>query len=139
MLSDTKIISLFCIVVDMLKGLHHYEDFRCRVSDSEVITTAFVSVLYFGGHLDNARSFMKCKGYVPGMLEKSRFCRRLHRLSDLVLTLFYQMGSYLKDLAGASEYVLDSFPVEACERMRSNRCQLFKGRQWYGRSAAFPC
>ena len=82
MLSEDKIIALYCIVDDLLKSMHHYEDERVKVSDSEVITTAFVSVLYFGGHLDNARHFMKLKGYAPGMLEKSRFCRRLHRLSD---------------------------------------------------------
>jgi hypothetical protein len=34
----------------MLKGLHHYEDVRTEFNDAEVITAAFVSVLYFGGH-----------------------------------------------------------------------------------------
>jgi hypothetical protein len=62
MLSDTKIIALYSIVDDMLKGLQHYEDAQVQVSDAEVITTAFVSVLYFGGHWDNARRFMQLKG-----------------------------------------------------------------------------
>ena len=35
MLSDSKIIALYCIVDDMLKALHHKEDIRVRVSDSE--------------------------------------------------------------------------------------------------------
>lgn len=137
MLSDTKIIALFCIVDDMLQALHHREDLRVRVHDSEVITTAFVSVLYFGGHLDNARRFMHLKGYVPGMLEKSRFCRRLHRLKDLLMELFDQLGQYLKDMAGASDYVLDSFPLAVCDTMRSERSHILKGRHFYGRSAAF--
>ena len=111
MLSEAKIIALYCIVDDMLKGLHHYEDPRVKVSDSEVITTAFAAMLYFGGHLDNGCHFMKLKGYVPGMLGKSRFSRRLHRLADFVLALFYDMGKRLKDMAGAATYRLDSFPV----------------------------
>jgi len=41
MLSDSKIIALYCIVDDILKSLHHKEDIRVRVSDAEVITTAF--------------------------------------------------------------------------------------------------
>jgi hypothetical protein len=65
MLSDSKITALYCIVDDMLKAMHHQEDKRVRVKDSEVITTAFVAVLYFGGHLDNARQFMQMKGYIP--------------------------------------------------------------------------
>jgi len=36
-------------VDDLLKGIGHLEDSRRRVSDSEVITTAIVSALYFGG------------------------------------------------------------------------------------------
>src|SRR5215216_823126 len=91
MLSDTKIIALYCIVDDLLKAIHHTEDCRVKVKDSEVITTAFVSVLYFGGHMDNARMFMKIAGYTPAMLDKTRFCRRLHRLSDLLFTMFQQI------------------------------------------------
>lgn len=136
MLSDTKIIALYCIVDDMLKGLHHYEDPQVRVSDAEVIATAFVSALYFGGNQEVARRFMQLQGYVPRMLDKSRFCRRLHRLSDLLLTMFYQLGHYLKDMAGAADYQLDSFPLPACERVRMGRCRLLKGRQWCGRSAS---
>ena len=137
MLSDPKIIALFSIVDDLLKALDHKEDIRIRVSDSEVITTAFVAALYFGGHLDHARGFMKCRNYVPHMLEKSRFCRRLHRLSELIGLLFEQMGQHLKQVAGAANYVLDSFPLSVCENMRSGRCRLLKGRPYYGRSAAF--
>ena len=37
-----------------------------------------VSALYFGGHQDNARGFMKMTKLVPGMLDKSRIIRRLH-------------------------------------------------------------
>jgi hypothetical protein len=62
MLSDNKIIALYCIVDDILKAMRHHEDQRVKVKDSEVITTAFVAVLYFGGHLDNARHFMKMQG-----------------------------------------------------------------------------
>jgi len=61
MLSEDKIIALYCIVDDILKAMRHREDCRVRVSDSEVITTAFVAVLYFGGHLDNARHFMQLR------------------------------------------------------------------------------
>lgn len=134
MLSEDKIIALYCIVDDMLKGLHHYEDVRIQFSDAEVITTAFVAVLYFGGHLDHARGFMK--RHMPRMLEKSRFCRRLHRLSDLLISLFYSLGKDLKDMAGASDYRLDSFPVAVCDNIRISRSRILKGEQFRGKHAA---
>jgi len=136
MLQENKIISIFCIIDDILKGIGHYEDVRRRVSDSEVITTALVSALYFGGHLDNGRGFMKMTGLVPNMLDKSRFNRRLHQVSELVFSIFCQLGHYLKTIAGASEYVLDSFPVAVCDNIRISRCKLLKGEQWRGKHAS---
>lgn len=136
MLSETKIIALYCIVDDLLKALRHYEDPRVRVSDAEVITTAFVAALYFSGHLDNARWFMQHKGYVPRMLDKSRFCRRLHRSLDLLVELFFVLGTELKQLAGAATYVLDSFPVAVCDNMRISRCQLLQQEVYRGKHAA---
>jgi hypothetical protein len=136
MLSEHKIIALYCIVDDMLKGFHHQEDIRVRVRDSEVITTAFVSVLYFGGHLDNARHFMKVQGYVPSMLDKSRFCRRLHRIADLLVSMFFELGQDLKDMAGASEYMLDSFPVAVCDNVRISRSKVLKGEAFRGKHSA---
>ena len=58
---------------------------------------------------------MKLKGHVPRVLGKSRFCRRLHRLADFVLALFFYLGKRLKDVAGAATYRLGSFPVQVCD------------------------
>lgn len=126
MLSDSKIIALYCIVDDILKALDHKEDCRVKVNDAEIITTSFVSALYFGGHHDNARHFMKMKGYVPDMLDKSRFCRRLHRLSEFLFFLFSAIGKQLKDMAGAADYRLDSFPVAVCDNIRIGRSKVLK-------------
>lgn len=96
MLTKDKITGIFCIIDDLLKTSNHYEDGRRRVSDSEIITTAVVTSLYFGGHHDRARQFMKMTGMVPGMLDKSRFSRRLHSVAKLVYSLFIQVGYYFK-------------------------------------------
>jgi hypothetical protein len=77
MLSEDKIISIYCFVDDLLKSFGWQEDVRRKISDSEIITTvpnAFgISALYFGGHSDNSRHFMKMTGLCPCMLDKSRF------------------------------------------------------------------
>ena len=136
MLSEDKIISIYCFVDDLLKGCGWEEDIRRKVSDSEVITTAIVSALYFGGHSDNGRHFMKMTGLCPHMLDKSRFNRRLHCLSDFLFQLFFQVGHHLKTIAGASDYVIDSFPVAVCDNIRISRCRLLKGEQWRGKHAS---
>ena len=39
MLSKDKIISIFCLIDDILQGIDHKDDIRRRVSDSEIILT----------------------------------------------------------------------------------------------------
>lgn len=136
MLNEDKIISIFCLVDDLLKQIKHKEHPFRKVSDSEVITTAIVSALYFGGHLDNARGFMKMTKLSPQMLDKSRFCRRLHNLESLICSLFLQIGQYLKDISGAADYIVDSFPVAVCDNIRIANCKLLKGKQWRGKQCS---
>lgn len=136
MLTEDKIIGIYCIVDDILKGIGHLEDSRRKISDSEVITTAIVSALYFGGHIDNGRGFMRMTGLIPGMLDKSRFNRRLHQVSELLFSMFCQLGHCLKTMSGASEYVIDSFPVAVCDNIRISRCKILSGKQWRGKQCS---
>ncbi len=41
MLIEDKIIRIYCIVDDILKGIGHQEDVRRKVSDSEIITQPY--------------------------------------------------------------------------------------------------
>jgi len=104
-------------VDDLLKGIEHKEDNRRKPSDSKVITTVIVSALYFGGHQDHAGEFMEMTKLSPRMLDKSRFCRRLHNLKGLICSLFFQIGHYLKDISGERDYIIDSHAVVCLQRL----------------------
>ncbi|OXA83104.1 transposase, partial [Flavobacterium columnare] len=54
MLCKDKIISIFCLIDDILKGIEHPEDIRRQVSDSEIILTAIVSSTSFYGNHSSA-------------------------------------------------------------------------------------
>ena len=51
-------------------------------------------------------------------MDKSGFTRRLHALTDTLLALFATVGELLKHLHHEARYVLDSFPVAVCHKMR---------------------
>lgn len=133
---DTQIVAVFCICDDMFKGLRHYEDPQSQISDAEIMTTAIIAALYFGGNIEKARTHMQEYGYVPEMLSKSRFNRRFHRVADLFLTMFHLLGETWKALNEDSIYVVDSFPVAACDNYRICRCQLYRGKEWRGYQAS---
>lgn len=133
---DTHIVAVFCLCDDMLKALHHYEDRQNQMSDAEVMTTAIVAALFFGGNMEKARNHLHDYGYVPKMLSKSRFNRRFHRLSDLFFTLFSLLGETWKMLNENSVYIIDSFPIAACDNYRICRSRLYRGEEWRGYQAS---
>lgn len=112
---DTQNVVVFCLGDDMLEALHHYEDAQCQMTDAEVMTTAIVAMMYFKGNFCLASRYLYESNYIPNMLSKSRFNRRLHRIADLLLTLFLRLGETWKKLNEKSVYVIDSYPIAVCD------------------------
>ena len=131
-LMDTQIVIVFCLIDDMLKALHHHDDKQCQMRDAEVMTTAIVAMLYFKGNFCLSSRFLFEGGYIPGMLGKSRFNRRLHRIADLFLTLFLHLGESWKKFNEHSSYVIDSFPIAICDNYRIMRSKIYTGEDWRG-------
>jgi hypothetical protein len=136
MLCKDKIISIFCLIDDILKGINHQEDIRRRVSDSEIILTAIVSSTSFYGNHYSAVKFMKQYGFIPEMLDKSRFNRRLHKIGHLLYELFEIVSSYFKDLCCEMHYIIDWFPVAVCNNLRIANCKILKEEKWRGYTAS---
>lgn len=129
---DTQIIVVFCLCDDMLKSLHHYDDRQCQMSDAEVMTTAIIAMLYFKGNFCLASRYMYEQRYIPRMLSRSRFNRRLHRIADLFLTLFLRLGETWKKLNEKSVYVIDSYPIAVCDNYRIKRSKIYRGEDFRG-------
>lgn len=133
---DTQIIAIFCLCDDMLKTLLYRDDPQSQMTEAEVMTTAILAALRFGGNFEQARHMLQTEGYMPHMLSKSRFNRRLHRSAPLFLTLFRLLGETWKELNEHSIYVLDSFPIAACDNYRIPRSKLYRGEVWRGHQAS---
>ncbi|TPG43806.1 IS982 family transposase [Flavobacterium pectinovorum] len=136
MLCKDKIISIFCLIDDILQGINHPEDVRRHVSDSEIILTAIVSSTSFYGNHCSAIKFMKEYGFIPKMLDKSRFNRRLHKVGRLLYELFEIISSYFKDFCCEMQYIIDSFPVAVCKNMRITNSKILKGKKYRGYTAS---
>lgn len=129
---DTQIVAVFCLVDDILKAMRHHEDEQCEMSDAEVMTTAIIAALFFGGNYAQARRMLASQGYVRRMLSKSRFSRRLHRIKPFFLTLFSMLGEYWKALNEESIYSIDTFPIPVCDNYRIRRAKLYQGEEFRG-------
>jgi hypothetical protein len=133
---DDKIIGTFCLCDDLLKAMHHPEDRQCQMNDAEIMTTAFVASLFFRGNHESARAMLQQYGYIPHMLSKSRFSRRLHRIKDIFIILFNLLGQTWKTLNTASIYVIDSLPIAVCDNIRIRRSKIYSDENFRGYQAS---
>jgi hypothetical protein len=129
---DEKIIATYCLCDDLLKAMRHQEDSQCQMNDAEVMTTAFIAALFFRGKHESARLMLKQYGYIPHMLSKSRFSRRLHRLQKLFVSLFNLLGQVWKILNTEAIYVIDSLPIAVCDNRRICRAKIYTDEKFRG-------
>lgn len=133
---DSEIVAIYCLCDDLLKAMRHREDRQCQMSDAEVMTTAIVAARYFGGNVELARALLRRPNYIPTMLSRSRLNRRLHRVKRHFLTLFAALGEHWKALNESGTYVIDSFPVVACDQYRILRARRYQGEAYRGYMAS---
>jgi hypothetical protein len=133
---DDKIIATFCLCDDLLKAMHHREDRQCQMNDAEIMTTALVASLFFRGNHESARAMLRQHGYIPQMLSKSRFSRRLHRMKDIFVILFDLLGQTWKTLNTTSVYVIDSLPIAVCDNIRIRRSKIYSDEKFRGYQAS---
>lgn len=124
---DTTLVVIYCLVDDMLQALGHREPPQRRVSDAEVMTTALGAARFFHGNFAATRLFLQEHGYVPRMLSKSQFNRRLHRTAELFEQLFHGLAELFKAREEEAEglFLIDSFPVKVCDNIRIDRCRIY--------------
>jgi hypothetical protein len=135
MLQD-KVIGIYCLIDDILQGIGHSEHEQRIVSDSEIITTAVVSALYFKGNQCHALGYMRTHKMTPLMIGKSGFCKRLHKVAALLMWMFLDIGRLFKYVCCEMEYIIDSFPLKVCHNIRIHRSKLLQGKQWHGYNAS---
>jgi hypothetical protein len=133
---DTQIILIYCLCDDLLKAMHHHEDEQCQMSDAEVMTVALVAALHFRGNFALAGRMLSTHGYLRVMLDKSRFSRRLHRLKHWFLSLFALLGEFFKASNEEAVYIIDTFPIAACDNYRIPRSKRYRGEAYRGRQAS---
>src|SRR5262247_312728 len=133
---DDKIIATFCLCDDLLKAIHHHEDCQCQMNDAEIMTTACIASLFFRGNHESARVMLRQHGYIPHMVSKSRFSRRLHRIKALFLILFDLLAQIWKMLNKDAIYVIDSLPIAVCDNIRIRRSKIYSKEDFRGYQAS---
>ncbi len=133
---ELTIVAVYTICDDLLKFIGHRTHPQAQMSDAEVMTTAIIAALYYGGNHQTACCMLKTFGFIPNMLGHSRYNRRLHRISSLFQILFEYIAEAAKCNNPNNIYAIDTYPVSVCDNIRISRCRLYQGKQWRGKIAS---
>ncbi len=132
-----QIITIYCLCADFLALYGQKDDPQAQMTTAEVMTTALVAAWFFDGKQERSRIFLKEEGYIPKMLSKSRFNRRLHQIPEALWQALFQLLSELHQQNNPSgEYIIDSCPVPVCDNIRIRRSRLYRGEEYRGRCAS---
>src|SRR5215813_7089891 len=129
---DDQILAIYCVCHDFLNALHHREERQPKMTAAEVLTTALVARLFFGGNFEHARARLGTSQYRPRMLSRSRFNRRVYQLQHRFVTLFDRLGQTCKELNGESVYIIDRVPVAVCDNYRIPHAHLYHQETYRG-------
>jgi hypothetical protein len=134
---ELEIIAIYCWCTLILNQMNIKEDVRSSMNNAEILTTAIVAVRFFSGNFENARKFLKEHNYIPNMLSKSRFNRRLHALgAELLSDILKVIGEIFKTTNQSCEYAVDSFPVPVCENVRIFHSKIYSEEEYRGYQAS---
>ncbi len=129
---EKEVITIYCIIDDTLKPIGIKDNPQAKMSSSEILTTAVISCIYFGGNFRNALSFMS--NYCSYVLRESRFHRKLKTINEKFPYIFEIIIQIIKQipLSNIEEYSIDTFPIKICENIRANRCKIAPSKEIRG-------
>ena len=126
------IVTVYAVLDDLLKAMHHEDDPRATVSTAEVLTVAVVAARYFQNHHERALGVLRQSHAIP-KLSLSRFNRRLHQAQAVLEAALEWLGD---QVARPWLCVMDSLPLPICHRVRLERCKKVQGEAYLSWCAA---
>ena len=134
---ELQIVAFYFFADEVLKASHLYDDPQAKMSNAEIITAVLTASRFFSGNQYRAALFLKEYRYIPNLLSESHFNRRLHRIPRSIWQkLFSVLAEHFKRNHDSNEYIVDSFPIPACENVRIFRAKIFSGEKYRGYSAS---
>ena len=134
---EAQIITIFCVIDDILKCIDFRDDVQVTMTTSEIMTIAVAAGKFFGGNQARTCRFFKEQRYVKNMLSSSQFNRRLHAIDVSIWeTINFVLSQIFISRNETQEYSVDSFPVEVCHNIRISRCKIYKDEEYRGYCAS---
>ncbi|MCP4473125.1 MAG: IS982 family transposase [Gammaproteobacteria bacterium] len=134
---ELEIITIYCRCDDFLISSGYQDDPQTKMSTAEIMTTALTAAAFFAGDHEKSRCFLKEHDYIPDMLSKSQFSRRLHRIPESLWRAFMELNAQAAHAFNPLKtYLIDSFPVPVCHNIRIKNSRIYQEEEFRGYNAS---
>jgi hypothetical protein len=116
------------MLAEGLRVLNYKDHSQAEVSGAEILFVAVMVAKYFHNQHDRALAVFIRIGDI-GQVSVSRYNRRLHQLADWLPALIEILGEVF---AQGEIFIVDSFPLPVCKRVRARRCRKVRGIEYCG-------
>jgi hypothetical protein len=131
-MDENYIVPVFVMLAEGLRALNYEDHSQAEVSGAEILFVAVMAAKYFHNQHDRALAVFIRIGDI-GQVSVSRYNRRLHQLADWLPALIEILGEVF---AQGEIFIVDSFPLPVCKRVRARRCRKVRGIEYCGYCAA---
>ena len=124
---EALIITIYCIVDDILKHIGFRDDLQATISSSEIITIAIAAAMFFGGNQFVSMLYFRDMKLIKNHVSKGQFNKRIHRIDGARIweVIFHTLSQAFKATNDANIYAVDSFPIEVCHNIRISRSKIY--------------
>lgn len=127
-----QLIFLYCLCDELVKSSGLKDDPQSKMTHAEIMTFAIAAALYFQGNFARTRLFSSSHHYFKTVVSSSKINKKIHNIPlELWMQAFHIMRA-VKACPNSSEFIVDSFPVAACQNARTWRCKLFPHKMHHG-------
>lgn len=128
---EQEIITVYCLIDDLLKGLNIQDNKKVKMSNAEVITIAYFTMKLFAGNYAKAYKTIVTNDLF-NLIKYEGFIKRINKLSLVIDKIFNTLGKIFTNLNETQIYSIDSFPVEVCRIEREKQCKLLMENKFKG-------
>lgn len=131
-MDENYIVPVYVLLDEGLRALNYQDHPQAKVHGAEILLVAVVAAKYFQSQHERALAICIQSGAIR-RLSVSRYNRRLHQLADWLPALIQLLGELF---AQGEIFIIDSFPLPVCKRVRAWRNRKVRGRAYCGYCAA---
>ena len=133
---EEEVIFIYCLADTIVKSSQLHDDTQSQMTHAEIITFVMISALYYQCNYAMTRKVITYFRYFRYPISKSRMVRRIHQLPQFVWHMMFVVCGEVLKTHQSQKFILDSFPVAACQNNKIFRCKLFTNSKYRGYTAS---